>query len=358
MVKNSSPGRPFIDRNTRPKAWMDVAKGVAMFMVVLFHTSLYFETAEIEGFPGRIKLFLEAFPMPAFFLISGLFAVRVSTWTFSQVWKRRLLPLLWLYVIWSVVRFFYYILVPGTNGDLGALPATDPRSLLLLLVWPSNSYWFLYALLWFTLGVWALRQVAVWLKVAGAALLSGAITSGVLDMNNLGWNRTLALFLFFLIGALFYDRITAGIAKAGPKTVVVLVLLYAAASVFVVAVPNVRGIPLAVTLMQVLAVALGFVLSKYVAMVRPLATVFGTIGEWSLQIYLLHIFIIVGMASLLQFVLPPVGGALGMVLVALMAIMTTFLAVQISKLTTKVRWLYVPPKRWMLTRKKTGSGAV
>jgi len=351
MTDTVSSKWSMIDRNTRPKAWVDVAKGVAMFMVVFFHTSLYFGHADITGYPGRLKLFLEAFPMPAFFVISGLFALRVSTWTFPQLWKRRLVPLLWLYVVWSVVRFVFYIIVPGTNGDLGALPATDPRSLLLLLVWPSNSYWFLYAMFWFTLGVWALGRVPVWLKVAGAALVSTAITSGFANLNNLGWNRTAALFFFFLIGALFYERIAKGVTKAGPWTLVGLAAVYLAASVVVVAVPGARSLPFAVTVMQLLAIAVGFVASKYIAMVRPLAAVFGTIGVWSLQIYLLHIFIIVSMASLLEWLLPPIGGVLGAGIVLLCAILATYIAVLLSKLTTKVKWLYVPPTRLRGARK-------
>ncbi|TDN90546.1 acyltransferase [Microbacterium sp. BK668] len=346
-----------IDRNTRPKAWMDVAKGTAMFMVVLFHTSLYFGHADITGYPGRMKQFLEAYPMPAFFLIAGLFAYRVTSWTFPQLWKRRLLPLLWLYVVWSLVRFAFYVIVPGTNGDLGALPATDWRSLALLLVWPSNSYWFLYAMFWFTLGVWALRQVPTWLKVSGAAILSAVITSGVTTFNNLGWNRTAALFLFFLIGAVFHQRIAAAISKAGPWVLVGLVAVYLGASAAVVAVPGARDIPFAITIVQLLAVAGGFVACKYIARVRPLAAVFGTIGEWSLQIYLLHIFIIVSMAALLELLLPPVGGAVGALIVTAAAILTTYIAVLLSKLTTKVRWLYIPPWTVRRTPKKPARSA-
>ncbi len=343
--------RSLINRDTRPRAWMDVAKGTAMFMVVLFHTSLYFGGADITGYPGRLKQFLEAYPMPAFFLISGLFAYRVATWTFPQLWKRRLVPLLWLYVVWSVVRFVFYIIVPGTNGDLGALPATDPRSLLLLLVWPSNSYWFLYAMFWFTLGVWALRRVPIWLKVAGAALISTAITSGFASLNNLGWNRTLALFLFFLLGALFHKQIATFIARSGPWTLAGILVVYLVGSVAVVAVPHAREVPFAVTIMQLLAVAGGFLACKYIAMFRPLGAVFAAIGEWSLQIYLLHIFIIVSLAALLEWLLPPIGGVVGALIVTAGAILTTYLAVLISKLTTKVRWLYVPP--WTARRRSS-----
>lgn len=348
--------RSLIDTNTRPKAWMDVAKGTAMFMVVIFHTALYFGHADIAGYPGRLKQFLEAYPMPAFFLIAGLFAYRMGSWSFPQLWKRRLAPLLWLYVVWSVVRFIFYTVVPGTNGDLGALPATDPRSILLLLVWPSNSYWFLYALFWFTLGVWALRQVPVWLKIAGAALISTAITSGIASLGNLGWNRTAALFLFFLLGSVFHRRIADAITASGPWTLVGLTAVYLAASIAVVAIPGARGIPFAVTLLQVLAVAAGFVASKYIAMVRPLASVFSTIGEWSLQIYLLHIFIIVSMASLLELLLPPIGGVLGALIITACAILTTYIAVLLSKLTTKVRWLYVPPTTLRRKRARKPAG--
>ena len=255
------------------------------------------------------------------------------------------------------MRFVFYIVVPGTNGDLGALPATDPRSLLLLLVWPSNSYWFLYAMFWFTLGVWALRQVPVWLKVGGAALVSTAITSGLASLNNLGWNRTAALFLFFLLGALFHKQIAAWITKAGPWTLVGIARRLPRGSVGGRRDPRRARGPFAVTVMQLLAVAGGFVACKYIAMVRPLASVFGTIGEWSLQIYLLHIFIIVSLAALLEWLLPPIGGVVGALIVTVAAILTTYVAVLLSKLTTKVRWLYVPPWTARRRRKTVGDTA-
>ena len=110
--------------------------------------------------------------------------------------------------------------------------------------------------------------------------------------------------------------------------------------------------------MQLLAVALGFVASKHLARFKPAAVVLGTIGEWSLQIYLLHIFIIVSMAALLGFVLPPVGGTLGALIVVTVSILVTYLAVLLSKLTTKVRWLYIPPTRRVRNRKLAGDARV
>ncbi|MDY0910381.1 acyltransferase [Microbacterium sp. CFBP9034] len=336
---------PLITSDVRPKAWMNVAKGLAMFLVVFFHTYLFLEAEGITGFPGRAKAALESFPMPAFFLIAGLFAARAGNWSFVDLWKRRLVPILWLYVVWSLIRFAFYVIIPGTNGDLGALAATDPLSLLLLFVWPSSSYWFLYALVWFTFGVWALNRVPVWLKVSAAALLSAAVTSGWLNFHNVGWNRIAALFLFFLIGALFSRQIHAFIANARPWQLGAIATVYLAGAALFVLLPAVRSVPFAATVMQVLAVAGGFIACKYLARVRPVEGVLSTIGEWSLQIYLIHLFLIGTMALIIGLLLPPVDGALGMLITAGCAVAVTYLSIVLSKLTTKVRWLYVPPMR-------------
>ena len=350
MVTEPTRQRSLIDRNTRPKAWMDVAKGTAMFMVVIFHTSLYFGHADITGYPGRLKQFLEAYPMPAFFLISGLFAYRVVSWTFPQLWKRRLIPLLWLYVVWSLVRFVFYILVPGTNGDLGALPATDPRSILLLLVWPSNSYWFLYAMFWFTLGrvgaaprahlAEGRRRRADLRRRSPRASRISATSGGTGPPRSSSSSCS---------GRCSTSRSPPGSRSPGRGRSWPSPSSTSSGPSAVVAIPGARGVPFAVTVMQLLAVAGGFLACKYIAMVRPLASVFGTIGEWSLQIYLLHIFIIVSLAALLEFLLPPIGGVVGALIVTAAAILTTYVAVLLSKLTTKVRWLYVPP--WTARRR-------
>jgi uncharacterized membrane protein YcfT len=345
IMTETTPRPTLVNSAVRPKAWMNVAKGLAMFLVVFFHTFLFLEQEGIVGFPGRLKAVFESFPMPAFFVLSGLFASRLGGWRFADLWKRRLVPILWLYLLWSVIRFAYYIVVPGTNGDLGALSATDPRSLLLLFVWPSSSYWFLYALAWFTFAVWALHRVPVWLKVTAAALLSTAVTSGLLNFHNVGWNRIGALFLFFLLGALFSRQIHELIVRSKPWALGVAGVLYVSGVVGFVLLPAVRGIPFAATLMQVLAVFGGFLACKYLARIRPVEKVLSTIGEWSLQIYLIHIFLISAFALVLGMVLPDIGGVVGMLIIMGVTVTTTYLSITISRFTSKVRWLYVPPVR-------------
>src|SRR3954454_16194295 len=180
-----------ISRAVGRKAWVDVAKGIAIFLVVAYHTSLYLENAGILGMPWILKAPLELFPMPAFFLIAGLLSARTVGFAFGDLWRRRILPMLYLYVLWSVIRFAFYFVLPLGITDIGDLPADSPLSLGLILVWPSSSYWFLYALAIFTLAMWLLRALPVSLHIALAAVLSVLTTSGVIETHNVGWNRVL-----------------------------------------------------------------------------------------------------------------------------------------------------------------------
>ena len=88
------------NRPVAPKAgrldWLEPTKGLAIFLVVAYHATLYLPTANVDTLLGRGKILLELFPMPAFFLIAGMFAARHAQTSLSALWRRRLLPLSWL----------------------------------------------------------------------------------------------------------------------------------------------------------------------------------------------------------------------------------------------------------------------
>jgi len=194
-----STAAPRADR----KAWADVTKGVAIILVVYYHASLYLQHYGIDGTIDRAKAVLELFPMPAFFLVAGLFGARMTTWTFRELWYRRLWPVLYLYLEWSVVRTVFYLVVPGVSGELGELHATHPLTLALLLVWPSSRYWFLYALFLFILLAWLLRRLPAAVQVGLLAVVSTFFTTGLVQTPNLGWNRIGALAVFYVAGVVY-----------------------------------------------------------------------------------------------------------------------------------------------------------
>ncbi|GAA1510486.1 peptidoglycan/LPS O-acetylase OafA/YrhL [Agromyces terreus] len=350
-MTTESARRRLIEPETGKRAWVDFAKGAAIVMVVYYHTALYLQAAGIQGTPWLVKAPLELFPMPAFFLIAGLFGNRLGTWAFADLWRRRLLPLLYLYVLWSVLRFAFYLVVPGVNGELGEFPATNPIGLLLIAVWPSSSYWFIYALFLFTLGVWLLRRVPPAVQVAAAAVLSAFVTSGILDANNVGWNRVGGLFVFFLVGALYSKRLFELVNRVRPW------MLATAFAVFVAVVAGLilfglRAVPGGVLLGQVAAVAFGIMASTYLVRLRPLRFV-STLGATSLQIYLFHLYVIVVIAAIvaaLGLEVPRWVGICLQLVVMTIAIIVSFL---LTRLTSRARWLYVPPT-WMTRRRGVG----
>ena len=92
------------------REWVDFVKGTAIIMIVAYHTTLFLSSIgfDVAGI-GRIKVILELFPMAAFFLITGTFHSRVGSWSFADVWRRRLRQYLYLYLLWSIIRFLFYV---------------------------------------------------------------------------------------------------------------------------------------------------------------------------------------------------------------------------------------------------------
>ncbi|KQO95393.1 hypothetical protein ASF30_20460 [Leifsonia sp. Leaf264] len=331
---------------------MNFAKGVAIAMVVLYHVTLYLQHAGIMGLPSRMKLVLELFPMPVFFLIAGLFGARAATWSLGNLWRRRLLPVLYLYIVWSVIRFGFYLLIPGLSGELGELPASNPISLALILIWPSSSYWFIYALAVFAFAAWALHKLPPVVHVVLAALLSSAVTAGLVNSGNIGWNRVGALYVFYAFGVLYAPRVFDAVAKVSVQRTLLAAAALAASAAILFLLPT-RWVPFLVLLGQASAVALGILLSAYLARLRMLSFV-STMGAESLQIYLLHLFVIVPVAGLLGLALGGVHRGVGIAIQFGLVAFAIVASLLLSKLTTKVRWLYVPP---IIKRKRATAAA-
>ena len=98
-------------------AWLEPTKGVAMFMVVAYHVILYLQSAGVDAMLGRARAAFELFPLPAFFLSPGC-SPRGRRSPFRALWRRRLLPILYLYVVFSVIRSLH-LSRPGDGSASG-----------------------------------------------------------------------------------------------------------------------------------------------------------------------------------------------------------------------------------------------
>ncbi len=325
------------------REWINFAKGAAIILVVLYHSSLFLNDLGLAGSTPRLRLVLSYFPMPVFFFIAGLTARRMLTWNFTDLWRRRLLTLVYLYLLWSVIRVVFYLVIPHLRGTERS--PTDLVNIALLPVWPTSSYWFIWALAIFTLLAWLLRKLPVTLQIAAAGAVAVlSTTPGVLDLDNVGWDRVTANFIFFIIAVYFPHAIYRRAARVRVWHAIVLVAAYVGLAVLLVPL-HLSRVPGLILLESAVAVAMGVSLATLLVRVKWL-NFMNTLGQYSFQIYLLHLFLVAGALALLapfaeSFWLERAGNALPFLLAAIVLVASLYLA----KLLRRFSFLWVSPFR-------------
>jgi len=143
----------------RRVAWVDLAKGIGIVLVVLGHTNRGLVSAGILS-PSRAFLatdaWLYAFHMPLFFFLSGLFAQSVLERSTGRFLTDRARTLAYPYVVWSLLQLAMQMgLSSYTNARV---PIEAVYSVAYL---PVMQFWFLYALLVIFVVAHALRRLGV-----------------------------------------------------------------------------------------------------------------------------------------------------------------------------------------------------
>jgi uncharacterized membrane protein YcfT len=82
-------------------AWLDMARGLCMVLVVLLHADIASgRPHEQSAVACLINMALVPLRLPLFFLVSGLLAARLLSRSPREVLVRRVLFCLYLYVLW------------------------------------------------------------------------------------------------------------------------------------------------------------------------------------------------------------------------------------------------------------------
>ena len=181
-------------------AWVDVAKGLCIILVVMMHSTLGTGIAmEGEGFLHTVVAFARPFRIPDFFLLSGLFLGRVIDRDWRLFLDRRLVHFVYFYVLWVLIQSAFKY---GAITD-GAGPGAFVAHLALAVVEPYSTLWFIYLLAVFSVLTKALRSVpAAWL-LGGAALLQVLPLHTGFELIDEFCDR----YVWFLVGYLFAARI-------------------------------------------------------------------------------------------------------------------------------------------------------
>lgn len=268
--------------------WPDVAKGVCIILVVLWHVVTK-HAIEVEG-AGPITdawatLNAQLLPlrMPLFFLISGMFAASAVNAPAGVSWRRRAGRLAGVYVIWVVIQTFVLAWTP----DFDTARAENAWQLLAQLTISPTNLWYLLALAVYLLIARVVRHVPTAVVLPVAFVIAAVAAAGLIpDLGNL-WQLVQNLF-FFLAGLRLRSIIERFAAACGTLRTLMLGGAYVAA-VAAVGVLGMRQWPGVWPLLAIVAVAFGVagcaLLDRHAGVIaRPLRW----IGQRTLPIYVIH----------------------------------------------------------------------
>lgn len=268
--------------------WPDVAKGICIILVVLWHVV----TKVAVEMPGAgpvtnvwVMLNAQLLPLriPLFFLVSGVFAARAVLDVGARSWRRRAGRLALLYVVWVLIQTFVLALTP----DFDTARANDGWELLAQLTLSPTNLWYLLALaVYLTIGRLT-RGLPTAVVLSGAFVIAAVAGAGVIpDLGNL-WQLVQNLF-FFLLGLRGRPVIERFAQSVGVWRTLALAALYVAALALVAGL-TLRLLPGVWPALALIAVACGASLSVLLdrhleVVARPLRW----IGRRTLPIYVLH----------------------------------------------------------------------
>ncbi|TDP90346.1 putative membrane protein YcfT [Leucobacter luti] len=274
--------------------WVDVAKGLCIVLVVLWHV-LTKDLAAGDWGPGQdaidawatLSALLLPLRMPLFFTISGLLAARAlaedppgTVWIRAARWGS-------LYVVWVLIQTAVFRLLPGFD----TAQAHSWGELLAELTIQPTNLWYLFALTLYIVVARLTRNLPVGLVLGAAAALSGVASMGILpDSENL-W-QVLQNLVFFLAAVRLAHVVRALAAAASVPVLLGAGVAFACATV-VVGLFDARHWPGVWVLLCSLAVTAGLALCALIDQhLAACAVLLSCLGRRTLPIYVLHMLVL------------------------------------------------------------------
>ncbi|HEY8566767.1 MAG TPA: acyltransferase family protein [Beijerinckiaceae bacterium] len=200
-----------LDRDAERVAWVDLAKGMCIILVVMMHATLSTGVAmKGEGFMHAVVAFARPFRMPDFFLLSGLFLARVIDRDWRRYADTRVVHFAYFYVLWLLIHSILKAGEVSGGTTLGLL-----RHLATSLAEPYSSLWFIHMLAVFSVVTKLLRR----LPASALLALAAALEILPIQAGSHLINEFCGRWIYFLIGYRFAPQIFAFAAGAAARPV-------------------------------------------------------------------------------------------------------------------------------------------
>jgi uncharacterized membrane protein YcfT len=274
---------------TPRERWIDVAKGMAIILVVLLHSSFdYLGDSHVWRWSEWASI-LETFRMPLFFFTAGIFASGALSKPFRELLNTRVLRFAWLYVLWTAIGIL--VLERVLIGFPGWAPTLWEFAE--MLVMPYASTWFIYAIAAYFIVGWLLRRLPLWVQLAIAACATVLFHSGLIAPPDSEWAKVGEYFLFFLLAVEFGPRLRRLVPRLrwwhtlfAPAAYLALLVVLRSAGWLEASAGSLRG-QASWFVLSVLAVGAGCSVAILIARWRVFDWLYW-LGSKTLQVYLLH----------------------------------------------------------------------
>lgn len=181
--------------------WVDVARGLAVIMVVFHHALPKFAT-DLGFTIGRnieiVDQFFVIMRMPALCLISGLFIASANKYHGKAFWGQRVGYFLHLYIVWSIIYILFQLaqgVISDSNGYRQAMNWARYAFEVSAFTWYLFALAFFYAFYRLTKG---LNKILIASVLGLFSILYGA---DIILTASWGWDHIGQYLIYFMIGS-------------------------------------------------------------------------------------------------------------------------------------------------------------
>lgn len=341
-------------------AWLDLARAFAIVLVVVYHVAsgaglvlLPKDSTSAGYWWSAVNIMLAPIPMNLFFMVSGMLAVRAVQRPWRQVFRPRILDMLWPYLLWSTVFALTAWIRYAPEDPVGYAIAQAKATVVVM-----GPYWFIAVLPIFFLAT-RLGRARPRLLLALAALVYVLAVPLRLAMLELEWLPALAAegtyrctiyALWYVAGFVLRDRISAFATRAPAVLGLLLLGVFALSTTIMFFGQYELVIERILHAIASLSGVFGPVaLMPAVVRIPWVARLGGVIGSRTLEIYMIHPLVLNAVvvlypASALERALrgTPVSDLLLIPLVSLLALGLGVLA-QVLAQRWRMGWLFSAP---------------
>ncbi|WP_226582241.1 acyltransferase family protein [Acuticoccus sediminis] len=322
-------------------AWLDVAKGTSILLVVTLHATHYLREYDLASYGFvQINNLFAPIRMPLFFAVSGLLGTRAVTRRWSELLTSRLVIFAYLFALWTFIRWAYF----GNVQTNVLTPEEGSTYAELLVAWvrPNTGIWFIWALaIFFFLGklLYRVRHLALPVFAVLAFLTFGhVIEIDAFSQRNLVWYAP-----FFLGGAWYGHHILRAVTERPLAVGILGGAVFAALSI---AVASLEGLAFGAgrLVLSVAGLAVGAAVSIALAAFLPSRTALTYLGRNTLPIYVAHVMIVAALAAVLAVTTEnvPLVRYWGVPFIVAVTVVLA-LGLKAAVDAAGLRWAYAPP---------------